>query len=320
MRRRPSIAAPKQVESPSPTAPKRAPTVTWRARRVSVASVSWSAPRSGSTSQSAPSPSAVEATAGRGTAMARARTAAASARRSIGTSSIRDDREPTTFRASARPREAGSNSDGLLAESRAGFRRVRARRLSLNRHMLIGLAVGLVVGIFIGYQAGSSNPPPPSSGAMGGGMPPGAAPGAAPGMPSGAGGMPAQNPGDNFDAWVQLGNDYFDTRQPQKAIDAYGRALELRPNSANVLTDQGVMYRDVGQFDRAIANFTKANQVDPKHVQSLYNLGVVYLNDLKQPKKAIEAWSKVIQTAPQSEQAVQSRAAIDEAKKVPGGG
>src|SRR6266511_1637924 len=318
MRRRPSIAAPKRVGSPSPTAPKRAPTVTWRARRVSVASVSWSAPRSGSTSQSAPSPSAVEATAGRGTAMARVRTAAASARRSIGTSSIRDDREPTTFRASARPREAGSNSDGLLAESRAGFRRVRARRLSLNRHMLIGLAVGLVVGIFIGYQAGSSNPPPPSSGAMGGGMPPGAAPGAAPGMPSGAGGMPAQNPGDNFQARITSMQAVV-TCDPKK-IDAYGRALELRPNSANVLTDQGVMYRDVGQFDRAIANFTKANQVDPKHVQSLYNLGVVYLNDLKQPKKAIEAWSKVIQTAPQSEQAVQSRAAIDEAKKVPGGG
>jgi len=195
--------------------------------------------------------------------------------------------------------------------------------------------VGLVVGIFIGYQAGSSNPPPPATGAMGGGMPPGAAPGMPPGGPGGA---PAPNPGDNFqaritamqavvardpknfDAWVQLGNDYFDTRQPQKAIDAYSRALELKPNNANVLTDQGVMYRDVGQFDKAIANFTKANQADPKHVQSLYNLGVVYLNDLKQPKKAIETWNKVIQAAPQSEQAAQSRAAIEEAKKIPGAG
>ena len=201
----------------------------------------------------------------------------------------------------------------------------------MNRNMLIGLAVGLVVGVFIGYQAGSSNPPP-GSGAMGGGMPPGAAPG----MPQG--GMPAPAQGDNFqaritamqavvardpknfDAWVQLGNDYFDTRQPQKAIDAYGRALELKPDTANVLTDQGVMYRDIGQFDKAIANFSKANQVDPKHVQSLYNLGVVYLNDLKQPKKAVEVWNRVIQSAPQSEQAAQARAAIEEAKKLPSGG
>jgi cytochrome c-type biogenesis protein CcmH/NrfG len=195
----------------------------------------------------------------------------------------------------------------------------------VNRYTIIGLAVGLVVGIFIGYQAGSS-PPSPSMGSVGG--PP-------PGMPGGA---PPPMPGDNFQAritqmqqvvardpsnvqaWVQLGNDYFDTRQPQKAIDAYQHALELRPNDANVLTDQGVMYRDLGQFDRAIANFQKANQVDPKHVQSLYNIGVVYLNDLKQPKKAIEAWNRVIQAAPQSEQAAQARAGIDQAKKAGGGG
>jgi cytochrome c-type biogenesis protein CcmH/NrfG len=154
-----------------------------------------------------------------------------------------------------------------------------------------------------------------------------------PGMPPGAG---AAGPGDNVQArinamqalvaqdpknregWVQLGNDYFDTRQPQKAIDAYARALELNPNDPNVLTDQGVMYREMHQYDKAIANFTKANQVDSKHVQSLYNLGVVYLNDLKQPQKAIDVWNKVIQSAPQSDQAQQARAAIDEAKKQAG--
>jgi cytochrome c-type biogenesis protein CcmH/NrfG len=191
----------------------------------------------------------------------------------------------------------------------------------LNRFTLIGVAIGLVVGIFIGYQAGSSTPSPRApTGASG-----------FPGMPPAA---PA--PGDNFQArivqmqqvvardpknvqaWIQLGNDFFDTRQPEKAIDAYTRALELRPNDPNVLTDQGVMYRDIGQFQRAIANFQKANQVDPKHVQSLYNMGVVYLNDLRQPKRAIEIWNRVIQIAPQSEQAAQARASIEEAKKAGG--
>ena len=158
----------------------------------------------------------------------------------------------------------------------------------MNRSMLIGLAVGLVVGVFIGYQAGLVHVAARRVGRDGRRIPPGAAPGM---PPPGMGGARRRRPGDNFqaritamqsvvardpknfDAWVQLGNDYFDTRQPQKAIDAYARALELKPNNANVLTDQGVMYRDIGQFDKAIANFTKANQSDPKHVQSLYNLG-----------------------------------------------
>ena len=199
----------------------------------------------------------------------------------------------------------------------------------MNRSMLIGLAVGLVVGVFIGYQAGSSSSPPPGM-AMGGGLPPAGAPGMPPGGAPGPGAgdnfqarisamqaVVARDP-KNFEAWVQLGNDYFDTRQPQKAIDAYSHAIEIRPNSPNVLTDQGVMYRDVGQFDKAVANFQKASELDPKHVQSLFNLGVVYMNDLKQPKKAIEVWNKVIQTAPQSEQAGQARAAMEEAKRVGG--
>ena len=199
----------------------------------------------------------------------------------------------------------------------------------MNRSLLIGLAIGLVVGVFIGYQAGSAASPPPGASAMGGG---GLPPGMPGGMPPGAQ-VPAPAPGDNFqarisamqavvaqdpknrEAWVQLGNDYFDTRQPQKAIDAYSKALELNGNDANVLTDQGVMYRELHQYDRAVANFAKANQVDPRHVQSLYNLGVVYFNDLKQPKKAFEAWNKVIQTAPQSDQAAQARTALEEAKK-----
>src|SRR5690349_4388977 len=62
----------------------------------------------------------------------------------------------------------------------------------------------------------------------------------------------------NLQAWVQLGNDYFDTGQPQKAVAAYGKALELKPDDPNVLTDQGVMYKQVGAFDKAIANFERA--------------------------------------------------------------
>jgi cytochrome c-type biogenesis protein CcmH/NrfG len=194
----------------------------------------------------------------------------------------------------------------------------------MNRYTILGLAVGFVLGVFIGYQAGSSHGAGPSPVAMPG----------APAMPQ----MPPQAPGADVDlqnriamnqsivardpknaqAWVQLGNDFFDSRQPQKAVEAYGRALELRPNDPNVLTDQGVMYRALGQYDKAIANFEKANKADPKHVQSLFNLGVVYAHDLKDVKKATAAWNKVIQIAPQSEQAVQARQGIDELKTTAG--
>jgi cytochrome c-type biogenesis protein CcmH/NrfG len=103
----------------------------------------------------------------------------------------------------------------------------------------------------------------------------------------------AQDP-KNLNAWISLGNDYFDTEQAQKAIHAYGKALEIEPNNPNVLTDQGVMFRKVGWYDKALNNFEKALKLDSKHLQSLYNIGIVYAIDMKQPEKAIPYWNQYL--------------------------
>ena len=94
------------------------------------------------------------------------------------------------------------------------------------------------------------------------------------------------NDANNRNAWVQLGHNYFDSNQPLEAIDAYDKALQLDGNDSNVLTDQGIMYRRIGWFDKAIANFNKANELNPNHPQSLFNLGLVYRDDLQEIEKA----------------------------------
>ncbi len=126
----------------------------------------------------------------------------------------------------------------------------------------------------------------------------------------------AQDP-KNLQAWIQLGNDYFDTEQPQKAINAYAKALELKPDNPNILTDQGVMYRKVGWYDKAIANFEKAQAVDPKHLQSIFNLGLVYADDLKQPDKAIKAWNRYLELDSTSPTAQQIKRMVEELKTHP---
>jgi len=104
----------------------------------------------------------------------------------------------------------------------------------------------------------------------------------------------ANDPG-NRGAWVQLGHAYFDSNQPVKAIEAYNKALEIDPNDPDVLTDQGVMFRRLGWFDRAEENFIKANELNPAHAQSLYNLGVVYRYDLQDVNRAREVWTRYLQ-------------------------
>jgi len=114
----------------------------------------------------------------------------------------------------------------------------------------------------------------------------------------------AQDP-KNLNAWISLGNDYFDTKQSQKAISAYGKALEIEPNNPNVLTDQGGMFRAVGWYDKALVNFEKANKIDPNHLQSLYNAGLVYSADLKQPEKANQYWDRYLKMDSSSPTAIQ---------------
>jgi tetratricopeptide (TPR) repeat protein len=102
----------------------------------------------------------------------------------------------------------------------------------------------------------------------------------------------------NRQAWVMLGNEYFDADRPMESIEAYQKALDLNASDPDVLTDQGVMFRRLGWYDRALANFSKAGQIDPKHVNSLFNLGVVYRYDLKNFPMAVEAWNKFLAINP----------------------
>jgi tetratricopeptide (TPR) repeat protein len=119
-------------------------------------------------------------------------------------------------------------------------------------------------------------------------------------------GLVAKDP-DNRNAWVELGNNYFDSDQPVKSIEAYEKALALGPDDPNVLTDQGVMLRRMGQFDRAVDNFSKAAALDPTHLQSIYNLGLVYRYDLQDFPKAREVWSKFLALNPSGPAAEQVR-------------
>jgi len=121
----------------------------------------------------------------------------------------------------------------------------------------------------------------------------------------------------NLPAWVELGNLYFDTDQPREATEAYSQYLKVKPDNPDVRTDMGIMYRKLGQFDRAIEEFRKAAQSDPKHMNSRYNIGLVLLHDKQDMKGAIKAWEEYLKVDPNSERAQRIRAQIEKMKTMP---
>ena len=118
----------------------------------------------------------------------------------------------------------------------------------------------------------------------------------------------------NLLAWVELGTLHFDSDQPKEAVEAYSHYLAVKPDNPDVRTDMGIMYRKLGQFDRALEEFRKAAQSDPKHVNSRYNIGLVLLHDKQDIKGAIKAWEEYLRVDPNSERGQRIRAQIEKMK------
>lgn len=115
----------------------------------------------------------------------------------------------------------------------------------------------------------------------------------------------------NSDARVQLGNLYFDAERFDEAAKWYEAALQIQPKNANVSTDLGIAYYYQNQPDRALQQFERSLQIDPKHSKTLLNIGVVRAWGKQDLEGAAEAWQRVIDVAPNSEEAARAKQGLD---------
>lgn len=169
------------------------------------------------------------------------------------------------------------------------------------KNPVVAALAGLLVGLMIGYVVGQGQAP--KMAAAPAGDPHAGVPGAPPlsqvaqqppagGRPTGTAnprlmeqlreieGLLEKDP-SNYQHTVQLANVYYDLGDFPRAIDTYEKARKLRDDSADVLTDLGVCYRETNQPKKAVELFDRAADLDRGHWQSRYNAAVVYLFDLK---------------------------------------
>jgi cytochrome c-type biogenesis protein CcmH/NrfG len=120
----------------------------------------------------------------------------------------------------------------------------------------------------------------------------------------------------NYQAWKKLGDNYFDIGEQRKSIAAYRKALDIDGSDPNVLTDMGVMYRQLGEFSKALESFQAAAEKAPSHSVSRLNIGVVYVNDLKDYAKGIAAWEDFLRVEPTGARADSIRAQLVQIKQM----
>lgn len=102
-----------------------------------------------------------------------------------------------------------------------------------------------------------------------------------------------ENPED-ANAWKTLGHLFFDSDQPENAIQAYTKYLSFDPDNVAVITDLGTMYRRNNQPEKAVEAYERAISIDPKFENARFNKGVVLLHDLQNFEAGIKAWEDLL--------------------------
>jgi len=120
----------------------------------------------------------------------------------------------------------------------------------------------------------------------------------------------------NLQALISLGNLYFDSHQPQKAIGAYERALAIDPKNPDVRTDLGIMYRETKNYDRAVQEFREAARLDKNHKNSRFNLAIVLQEDKNDFRGAIAAWQDYLRVDPAGERSAMAKAELEQLRNL----
>ncbi len=106
---------------------------------------------------------------------------------------------------------------------------------------------------------------------------------------------------DDLPLIIKTGNAYFDSRQYETAEKWYLKALGKKEDT-NVRTDLGITFleRQNPDIDRAVSEFQKSLQADPKHLPTIYNLSLAYhrKGDIEESKKYM---AKLDELNPQGE-------------------
>jgi tetratricopeptide (TPR) repeat protein len=87
--------------------------------------------------------------------------------------------------------------------------------------------------------------------------------------------------------------------------------LKISPNDVSLSTDLGVSYYYSNQPDKALAQFDRSLQIDPKHGKTLLNLGIVKAFGKQDLDGAGAAWKQVIALAPDSPEGQAAKRALD---------
>jgi tetratricopeptide (TPR) repeat protein len=107
-------------------------------------------------------------------------------------------------------------------------------------------------------------------------------------------------------ALMNRGVAYANLGQWEKALNDYSKAIESAPTDAETYDNRGVAYCNLNQWEKAIDDFSEAIKIDSNFLRAYYNRGIGY-GKIGQMDKSIADYSRLIKIYPKSDKAYANR-------------
>jgi|TARA_Y100000294_G_scaffold178106_1_gene207566 Tfp pilus assembly protein PilF len=104
---------------------------------------------------------------------------------------------------------------------------------------------------------------------------------------------------DHTSSYNNLGNLFKELGEYKRAINCYQKSIQIKPDYADTHYNFGLVFQAFGEFQKAVASYQKAIDINPDHTSAYNNLGIV-LRELGEDQKAINSYQKALHLDPSS--------------------
>jgi len=105
--------------------------------------------------------------------------------------------------------------------------------------------------------------------------------------------MSAEDP-QNADIRAEIGNTYYDLGEYEKAVAQYRKSLEIQPRNPYVETDLATCLHYLNRHDEALQILDNVLKYQPDFQQALYNKGIVLIYGKDDVQGGIAAWEEML--------------------------
>jgi protein O-mannosyl-transferase len=107
-------------------------------------------------------------------------------------------------------------------------------------------------------------------------------------------------------AYNNRGVSFASLKEYRKALDDYNKAIEINPKNAEAYNNKGVSLSNLKEFKEALSNYNKAIQFRPNYQDAYYNRANAYIS-LENPENAIKDYDRALTLNPNHSGALNNR-------------